>query len=268
MLKKQQKILLCRLLDEFKKRVIYLKNYKITAQYDGTKYNGWQKQGNTKNTIQHKFEDVVQKMCGTNVEINASGRTDAGVHALCQVANFKCSVDMTSQEIMDYINKYLPEDILVTSVCVADDRFHARLNAVSKTYQYTIATQKPDVFIRKYVYKTDSVPDVSKMKKASKMFLGTHDFKGFCSDKTKKSTVRTINFIDIEHNNGIIKIIVNGSGFLYNMVRIIAGTLLDIGLGKLNESIIEEVFKTKDRSKGGTTLPAKGLILKEVLYEK
>ena len=144
-----------------------MKNFKITVQYDGTKYNGWQKQGNTKNTIQERFENILSKMCRKEVEIFASGRTDAGVHADEQTANFKCDVSMTASEIKDYINRYLPEDIRVTSIKEVDMRFHSRLNAVSKTYEYTIATEKPDVFIRKYVFFADKKPDVKKMKKAA-----------------------------------------------------------------------------------------------------
>ena len=175
-----------------------MKNYKITVQYDGTRYNGWQRQSNTSNTIQEKFENVLLEMCGAPVEIFASGRTDSGVHSLCQVANFKCSVDMTTEEIMNYLNHYLPKDIKVTSVTEADMRFHSRLNAVSKTYEYTFSVGKPDVFVRKFVFESDKTPDKDKMAKASKKLLGTHDFKGFSSvGKTKKSTVRTVNFIEI-----------------------------------------------------------------------
>ena len=244
-----------------------MKNYKITIQYDGTKYNGWQRQGNTKNTIQERFENVLSRMCGNNVEIFASGRTDAGVHADEQTANFKCHTPMTCKEILDYMNKYLPADIRVTSVIEADMRFHSRLNAMSKTYEYTIATEKPDVFIRKYVYFADKKPDVEKMKSASKLLLGTHDFKGFSSiGKVKKSTVRTINSIDINEKNGLIKIRINGNGFLYNMVRIIAGTLYDIGCSDLDEAVIEEIFGEKIREKAGVTMPASGLKLVKVFY--
>ena len=182
-----------------------MKNYKITIQYDGTRYNGWQKQGNTKNTIQEKFENVLSRMCGCNIEILASGRTDAGVHAQAQTANFKCDTDMTCDEIMDYLNRYLPDDILVTSVCEADERFHSRLNAVSKTYEYTFSLSKADVFMRKYVYVPEKAPDAAKMREASKKLIGTHDFKGFSSvGKTKKSTVRTINCIDITEKDNLI----------------------------------------------------------------
>lgn len=244
-----------------------MRNYKVVVSYDGTKYNGWQKQRNTKNTIQEKFENVILKMCGEPTEIFASGRTDRGVHAEGQTANFKCSTDLNCQEIKDYLNHYLPEDILVKTVEEADERFHSRLNAVSKTYEYKIATQKPDVFIRKYVFATDRKFDVEAMQKGADKLLGTHDFKGFSSlGKTKKSTVRTINFISITEENGIISVKINGNGFLYNMVRIVVGTLLDIGNGKLPLSVIDEIFEEKSREKAGATLPACGLRLVEVFY--
>ncbi len=246
-----------------------MKNYKITIQYDGTKYNGWQRQKNTKNTIQEKFESVLSKMCESNVEIFASGRTDAGVHAVSQVANFKCETNKTPDEIKEYLNHYLPSDILVTGIAEVHERFHSRLNAVSKTYEYTIATKKPDVFIRKYVYFADKKPDVEKMRKASAILLGTHDFLGFSSvGKTKKSTIRTINFINIEESDGLIVIKINATGFLYNMVRIIAGTLYDIGTGKISASDIENILNAKTRADAGVTLPACGLKLTEVFYKE
>ena len=244
-----------------------MRNFKITVQYDGTKYNGWQRQGNTKNTIQERFENVLSKMCGEEVEIFASGRTDAGVHADEQTANFKCDTLMDEVEMLDYINKYLPEDIRVTSLEEVDMRFHSRLNAVSKTYEYTIATEKPDVFIRKYVFFVDRKPDVEKMRKAARLIIGKHDFKGFSSvGRFKKSTVRTVNFIEIEEENNLIKIRINGNGFLYNMVRIISGTLYNIGTGELEESVINEIFEEKIRAKAGVTFPASGLRLVKVYY--
>lgn len=244
-----------------------MKNFKITVQYDGTKYNGWQRQGNTKNTIQERFENVLFKMCGKEVEIFASGRTDAGVHADEQVANFKCHTLMDEAEILQYMNKYLPADIRVTSVEEADERFHSRLNAVSKTYEYTIATEKPDVFVRKYVFFADKKPDVEKMRSAAKFIVGKHDFKGFSSvGRFKKSTVRTIHFIEIAEENDLIKIRINGNGFLYNMVRIISGTLYNIGTGELDESVIHEILEEKVREKAGVTLPASGLKLVKVYY--
>ena len=245
-----------------------MKNIKITVQYDGTKYNGWQRQGNTKNTIQEKFEQVLFKMCGRKTEIFASGRTDAGVHAMGQVANFKCETEMTAEEIRGYLNRYLPEDVRVTEIAEAHERFHSRLNAVSKTYEYRIATEKPDVFLRKYVYQTEKAPDVEKMRSASKLLLGPHDFIGFSSlKKSKKSTVRTITDITITEQNGIIALRFTGNGFLYNMVRILAGTLYEIGTGALKEDIIPRVLEEKIREEAGTTFPARGLHLVKVEYK-
>lgn len=244
-----------------------MKNYKILVQYDGTRYNGWQRQGNTKNTIQERFENVLFEMCGENVEIYASGRTDAGVHAEAQVANFKCSVKMNADEIADYLNRYLPQDIRVINIEEVNERFHSRLNATSKTYRYSVATQKPDVFIRKYIYQTDIKPDITIMEKAAKELCGTHDFKGFSSvGRTKKTTIRTINSIEIEEDKEIITITINGTGFLYNMVRILAGTLLEIGTGEKDISVIGKVFETNERQYAGKTLPASGLKLIEVFY--
>lgn len=245
-----------------------MKNYKITVQYDGTRYNGWQRQGNTQNTIQERFENVLSKMCGKNIEIFASGRTDAGVHAEAQIANFKCDTELSAEEIKKYLNQYLPQDIRVTAIEQVDERFHSRLNAVSKTYEYKIATRKPDVFIRKFVYFAGDVPDIEKMRFSAKQIVGTHDFKGFSSvGRTKKSTVRTINYIEIFEEDGVITIRINGSGFLYNMVRIISGTLYEIGTGKLDETVISEAFETKSREVAGATLPACGLKLIEVFYQ-
>ncbi len=244
-----------------------MKNYKITVEYDGTRYNGWQRQGNTKNTLQEKFENVISLMCGKETEIFASGRTDRGVHAKGQVANFKCNVDMTATDVLTYLNRYLPEDVRIREIEEVDERFHSRLNAVSKTYEYTIATEKPSVFERKYVYFPEETPDVNKMKVAAQKLLGTHDFHGFSSvGKTKKSTVRTVNFINIEETGGIIRITVNGNGFLYNMVRIIVGTLYEIGIGKKDAGVIDEILETGIRENAGITMPAEGLCLLEVNY--
>jgi len=244
-----------------------MKNYKLIIEYDGTKYNGWQKQGNTKNTLQERFISVLSRMCDHAVSIHASGRTDAGVHAKAQVANCFCETEKTCEEMQRYLNQYLPEDIRVLSVCVADDRFHSRLNAVSKTYEYKISTVKADVFTRKFVYTEECCVDVDKMRRASKLLLGTHDFIGFSSvKKTKKSTIRTIHAIDVTDSDGVITISINGSGFLYNMVRIIAGTLFEIGKGAMDEAVISEILSDKNRAAAGPTMPACGLSLTKVYY--
>ncbi len=242
-------------------------NYKMIIQYDGSRYNGWQRQGNVNQTIQQRFENVLSIMCDEKIEIFASGRTDAGVHAMGQVANFKCRTEFACEEILSYVNRYLPEDIKVITVEQVDERFHSRLCATSKTYEYTLATEKPDVFVRKYVYHTYQKPDARRMECAAEKLIGTHDFHGFSSlGKTKKSTVRTINSIEISEKNGMIKIKVNGNGFLYNMMRILAGTLYEIGIGEKSVNVIDDILRAKDRQYAGATLPACGLTLLEVFY--
>ena len=244
-------------------------NYRMTLQYDGTKYNGWQKQGNTKNTIQEKLETVLGKMTGHSVEIHGSGRTDKGVHAKGQVASFKIAGTFSAEEIKEYLNTYLPDDIAVTTLCEADERFHARLNAKRKTYAYRIwNSDVPNVFKHRFMYTVVESLDIENMRKAAKKLLGEHDFKGFSSVKrTKKSTVRTIYSVGVERFGDEIVFAVTGNGFLYNMVRIMAGTLLEIGLGKCSEDIVDEIFKTKNRELAGETLPGKGLTLLSVEYE-
>ncbi len=245
-----------------------MKNYKMKVQYDGTRYNGWQRQGNTKNTIQERFETVLSRMCDRPVEVFASGRTDAGVHAAGQIANFHCDTDKTCEEILEYLNHYLPEDIAVLAIAEAEERFHSRLNAVSKAYEYRIAVKKADVFCRKYVYVTDKEPDVEKMQAAAKLLLGKHDFKGFSAVKrTNKSTLRTIFDIAVVKEDGLIKIRIHGSGFLHHMVRILAGTLLEIGLGEREEDAIYKVLTTGNRADAGITLPPCGLTLLNVFYQ-
>ena len=244
-----------------------MKNYKITVSYDGTKYSGWQKQGNTNNTIQGKIENILSKMTGQDVEIFGSGRTDAGAHAKKQIANFKIDTDKTDEEILSYINEYLPNDIAINSIEQVDLRFHSRLNAKTKTYLYRINTTGiPNVFEKNFVYNIKTNVDVDKMRKASKNFIGEHDFLPFCSNKkTKKSTVRKIYSIDIIEEDNEIKIYVKGNGFLYNMVRIIVGTLFEIGQGKRDDNI-QEIFKGKERINAGITMPACGLCLIDVEY--
>lgn len=244
-----------------------MKNYKFIIEYDGTKYSGWQKQGNTEKTIQGKLESILKKMTGRNVEIHGSGRTDAGVHAKGQVGNFKCETSLSCAEILKYLNEYLPNDVKVLNLAECDMRFHSRLNAAKKTYSYTISLEKPDVFRHRFIYYFPEKPDIKLMQKACDELLGTHDFHGFSSvKKTKKSTVRTLYSADIEQNGSEIKLVFCGNGFLYNMVRILAGTIFDIGLGKKNLPDIRKCFETHDRTFAGTTLPPQGLCLENVEY--
>lgn len=245
-----------------------MQNYKIVIQYDGTRYKGWQGQNSTDATIQGKIEAVLSAMTGETVEITGSGRTDAGVHALGQVANFHLHGTWECAQIRDYLNHYLPEDIAVTSVEMVDERFHSRYNAVSKTYRYRIHTGKiPDVFARKYVYDYQEPLDTERMKAAAALLIGTHDFKSFCGNKKmKKSTVRTIYEIRIEKTEQEIQIFYTGDGFLQNMVRILTGTLIEIGDGRRNPEEMTEILQNKNREAAGYTAPACGLALLEVNY--
>ena len=243
-------------------------NYKLTIQYVGTRYDGWQRQGNTDNTIQGKLETLLSRLFGFPVEIIGSGRTDAGAHAYGQVANFHVPVDMPAREILEYMNQYLPKDIAVSSVEKVDDRFHSRFNVKRKTYQYRIWNSYiSNVFEKNFVYEVTDTLDVDRMKEAALYLIGKHDFKAFCSNKRmKKSTVRTIYEINIEELEPEIRITITGNGFLYNMVRIIVGTLLEIGMGEKKPSDVPAMLAGKDRRTAGYTAPPSGLMLMEVEY--
>ena len=244
-------------------------NYKITIQYEGTRYNGWQKQGNTDNTIQGKLENIVEKMTGYAVEIHGSGRTDAGVHAMGQVANFHLKEDMEPGEIKAYLNQYLPDDIAVTKAERAPERFHSRLSAVKKIYTYQIETgAKRDVFTRRIQYGLGRPLDAAAMRLAASLLCGTHDYKSFCGNrKMKKSTVRTVETLHINEDGSRVVLTFVGNGFLQNMVRIMTGTLIEVGLGKRSPESVKEILAAKDRQAAGTMAPAEGLCLAGVLYE-
>ena len=245
------------------------KNYKMIIQYDGTRYDGWQRQGNTGNTIQSKLEAVLGRMTGEELEVDGSGRTDAGVHAIAQVASVHMDTDKTPLEIMNYVNQYLPDDIAVTKLEEAPDRVHSRLNATGKVYTYWIEmSPKCPVFQRKYIYTLGQKLDVEAMRQAAKLLCGTHDFKSFCSKKTiKKSSVRTLKSISFHERGSQLEIHVAGNGFLYNMVRILIGTLIEVGLGKRKPESMKEILEAKDRQAAGPTAPACGLFLTAVLYD-
>ncbi len=241
-------------------------NYKITIQYEGTRYAGWQRQKSTPDTIQGIIESALYDITGEKTEVNGSGRTDAGAHALGQVANFKVSREY--DDIMDRLNEALPSDIKIVECHTVHDRFHARLNAKSKTYIYKIDIgKKPDVFTRRTVNHFPYNVDTDKMKAAAEYMLGEKDFKAFCSNRrTKKSTVRTLYSIEIVQEGAEISFIYKGNGFLYNMVRIITGTLLEVGTGKFEPEYIADIIASKDRSKAGITMPPRGLTLVRVDY--
>lgn len=245
-----------------------MRNFKVTLQYEGTRYQGWQKQEGTDNTIQGKLEALLSRMAGSKVEIQGSGRTDAGVHAAGQVANFHLDTDQSPSQIMDYMNFYLPEDIAVISIEEVPERFHSRLNAKGKTYLYRVINSPvPHIFDRKYAWTVEEKLDVDAMRKAAAFLEGTHDYKAFTSlKKSKKSTVRTVERILIECVDDEIRFTFRGDGFLYHMVRIMMGTLIEVGLHKKKPEEITGIFEKGLRENAGELVPAKGLTLLEVRY--
>lgn len=247
-----------------------MQNYKLTIEYDGTRYNGWQRLKGNDNTIQSKLETVLSRMTDQVVQVTGAGRTDAGVHARGQVANAFLDTGLEEAEISEYMNRYLPEDIRIIEVKKAEGRFHSRFCAKEKLYCYYISTgEKPSVFDRKYVYHIGYMPDLERMREAAAFLIGKHDFKSFCGNKhMKKSSVRDVHFIDIDFDekNGIIKISYRGDGFLQYMIRIITGTLLETGSGRREPSDMEAVLSALDREKAGYTAPPQGLFLEGVYY--
>lgn len=245
-----------------------MRNFKMLLQYEGTRYQGWQKQTSTENTIQGKLELVLSKMCGRKVEVHGSGRTDAGVHAKGQVANAHLDTGMAAEEIQDYLNRYLPEDIGVLAVEEVGERFHSRLHAKGKTYCYQVINSSlPHIFERRYAWQCPEKLDIPAMEKAAAYLTGTHDFAAFTSSKKgKKSTVRTIEEIRIEKQGEILRFYFRGDGFLFHMVRIMMGTLLEMGMGKQKPEEIPEILKSQKRERAGALVPALGLTLLEVRY--
>lgn len=243
-------------------------NYKMTLSYDGTRYKGWEHQPNTDMTIQGKLENVLEKMTGEFVEIIGCGRTDAGVHAKGMVANMRLETDLSEQEIMDYMNRYLPDDIGISDLRIASDTFHARYNACGKTYCYTcyVGNSKP-VFNHRYVNVLDAQPNLERMREAAAILIGEHDFASFCGNpKMKKSTVRIVDSIEIVQRKSFINFTFHGTGFLQYMVRILTGTLLEVGFGRMEPSYMAELLEKKDRKLAGPTAPAKGLCMMNVDY--
>ena len=244
-----------------------IQTYRLTLCYEGTRYHGWERKQN-QDTVQGKVEDVLARLCAEAVKVDGAGRTDAGVHARAMVASTRLDTSLSPEELRDYLNRYLPEDICVTEVRIAAPRFHARLNAVGKTYRYTCWTGpgKP-VFDRKSVTVLECVPDVERMRAAAALLTGEHDFRSFCGNpRMKKSTVRRIEGIDIRQRGSYLTFTVSGNGFLMHMVRILVGTLLEVGYGNLEPESMPELLAARQRSAAGPTAPAKGLCLMEVRY--
>ena len=244
-----------------------MRNIKLTIEYDGKDFYGWQKQPNKLN-IQGEIEKAIYNITKEEVDLIGSGRTDAGVHALGQIANFKINSNISIEKLPLALNSQLKNSIIIKKAEVVDERFHSRYNAKQKTYRYIINNSQCGTAIyRNLEYCFPIELDVEKMKEATKYFEGEHDFKAFKSSGTSgKNSVRTIYKAIVKKEGERIIIELTGNGFLYNMVRIISGTLLDVGMGKIAPDEIEDIIESKDRQKAGKTLPAHGLYLVEVLY--
>lgn len=244
-----------------------VQNYKMTISYDGTRYSGWQRQGNTASTIQYRLEQAISRLLECPTEITGSGRTDAGVHAMGQVANFRTEAQVDCETFRQRLNEVLPEDISILSLRPAAERFHARFSAREKVYRYTIQNSpNKDVFGRKYSYHLAEPLDLAAMERAAGLLLGTHDFRGYSTGRTKKSTVRHLAEIQICREGERVTLTFRGNGFLYNMVRILAGTLIEVGLGKRTPDSVLPALETGDRTQAGFTAPAQGLCLMQVIY--
>ena len=244
-----------------------MRNIRLDICYDGTRYKGWQRLPGVDNTIQGKLETALSRILGDAVEVSGSGRTDAGVHAKGQVANFHCESAMGCDQILAQLRQYLPEDIGILDCREAAPRFHARLNAREKTYCYRIwNSDAPCVFERRYVWALPERLDLSAMEEAAALLVGERDFSAFCGNpKMKKSTVRRISSIGITRYGEEIQIAFTGDGFLYNMVRILVGTLVEVGRGVRAPRSVQQLFGAK-RSEAGFLAPAQGLCLEEVFY--
>ena len=240
-----------------------MRTYKLTISYDGSRYQGWQRQATTDNTIQYILEWSIGKLVGYRVHIDGSGRTDAGVHARGQVASVKLSKLYDTKELKDSLNRYLPEDIRIQLSEEVEPDFHPRYCDSEKTYEYRILNRKfPVPTERLYTYFYHYKLDVDKMKAATSYLIGQHDFASFCGAKAQvKTTIRTVTGIDVWRDGDIVTIRVTGTGFLYNMVRIIAGTLIEVGNGQYPPERVKTILEACNRETAGPTAPAQGLTL-------
>ncbi|MBE6050755.1 MAG: tRNA pseudouridine(38-40) synthase TruA [Clostridium sp.] len=244
-----------------------MKNIKLLIEYDGTNYCGWQKQLNGK-TIQGVLEEALFKATGEKVEVIGSSRTDAGVHARGMVANFKTNSSIPPERFREAVNRKLPDDIAILSSEEVEEDFHARYSSKGKTYSYTIINRYEKVAIGKdYCCLVKDDLNIEYMKEACKCFIGKHDFSAFKTNGSSvKTSVRTISELYIENDKEIIKFYISADGFLYNMVRIIVGTLVEVGKGKIKVDEVPKIIESLDRSKAGPCIKANGLILEKVFY--
>lgn len=242
--------------------------YKLTLCYDGGRYSGWQRQGNTDNTIQARVEAALGRALGTETEVAGSGRTDAGVHARAQQCSFHTEHTLDCAAALEALRELLPEDIGALKLEETAPRFHARLSCREKTYVYRVwNSTAPNVFERRYMYRFTPQLDVTAMRRAAAALCGEHDFTAFCANRhMKKSAVRRMKSIDVERRGDEVRIAMTGDGFLYNMARIIAGTLLEVGTHRRAAEDVEAVLASRERANAGFTAPAQGLTLWEVRY--
>ena len=246
-----------------------MRTYKLMIAYDGTRWQGWQRQALTERTVQGVLERTISEALGYPVEVNGSGRTDAGVHASGQTASVVLSGAAEQDFFTGKVNAMLPEDIRILDAQLVKNGFHARKSAVGKAYEYYVdAGERPDVFRRRYCYHFPYSPDLDAMQKAARYLEGTHDFAGFTDKRDEASTKRTIYAIMVSRRDDLITFRFEGSGFMYHMVRILTGTLLEAGAGRRTPESVQDVLRTKDRGQAGFPAPARGLFLKEVWYEK
>lgn len=249
---------------------VKVRNIKLVIEYDGSRYDGWQKQtGNPKSlTVQDKVESVLSKMENEQITLIGAARTEAGVHAYGQIANFNTNSDMKLYEIKHYLNRFLPRDIAVLEVAEVPERFHSSFNVKAIQYEYKISMgEVASVFERKYNYYSFHKLDILKMKQAAQHLIGKHDFKAFSDNKRmKKSTERTINKIDIYSDINEITITIEADDFWPNMARIIIGTLIEIGDDTMKPDYMLEILNSKDREKAGAIAEAKGLFLQDIIY--
>lgn len=244
-----------------------MRTYKMTIIYDGSRYQGWQRQKNTGQTVQGLLENAISRVCGRETRIHGSGRTDGGVHALGQTASMTLPGKVEETAFQVELNALLPEDIRVRSMELVKNGFHARKKAVGKRYEYFVDTrEKPDVFTRKYSFHFPHNLDVAAMEKTAGFLIGKHDFAGFTDKLDEISTIRTIYDITIEKQEEKIRFEFYGTGFMYHMVRILTGTLLETGLRERAPETVADILAAGKRENAGFLAPAKGLFLKEVYY--
>ena len=247
-----------------------MRNFRLTLCYEGTRYRGWQKQGNTGQTLQEKLEAVLGRLLEQPVELTGSGRTDAGVHARRQVCSFRAETEMSCEELLKALRGCLPEDIGALALEEAEPRFHARLSCTGKTYVYRVwNSTEPCVFERRWVYHFPEALDLTAMERAAALLCGRHDFTAFCSNKRmKKSAVRTLKSVTLQREGEELRLFFTGDGFLYNMVSILTGTLLEVGTGQRSPEEMSEILASRDRARAGFTAPAQGLTLWDVYYDQ